>query len=165
MSNPFDLVYDALWTLLESNAALTASVRPANRVKYSGSANIDPVKEEVSEADLPEVRIVAAGGSAALQVTSTSSRITKKFDIQISSGNHGLSVIHQVQWEILRVFTTWQSVIGALTWGGVAFARLARLTSITEGVSESDMNRGIVGWAGVVSCEVELWFTTSNMNT
>jgi hypothetical protein len=60
-SNPFIMVYDALWDLAEASVALTDLVRVGNRIKLNRTGHSSKVKDEIAESDLPELVLVSTG--------------------------------------------------------------------------------------------------------
>ncbi len=164
-SNPLTAVYDALWTLLEAHAPLTALVKTANRIKFTGEA-ANPDKQEILTADLPYIRLICTGGSPHIQRTSNSGSLTKRFEVQIATGAQGLNAtagLLAVEWEVLRAMHGWQAVLGALTWQSKAYVKLCKPLEIAEALTNIDLNQGIKGWAAVWGCEVEMWFTTTDL--
>jgi hypothetical protein len=164
-SNPLTAVYNALWTLLEQHRGFTALVRPGNRIKFAG-ARRDPMKAEICEGDLPEVRLTCTGGSAQIQRTSSSGSITKRFEVQIATGDQRLEYdagVLAVEWEVLKAMHGWRAVLGALIWEDKAFVKTCKLLDVRVGVTDTDLNRGIKGWSAVWACEVEMWFATADL--
>lgn len=159
--DPFTQVHDALWELLEDNVGFTELVKEGNRIKFSGDER-DPIKTQVQDADLPEVRIVVAGGTPALLNTTSSSKCTKRFQIQVSTGDQRVTaILFPLQWEIFRALSNWPAKLLALTWEGEQFVKRAALFDIAEGVTDADLLRNIKGWATLWLFETELWFKTS----
>ena len=162
-ADPFSKVYAAIWDMLESNAEFCRLVKEGNRIKFDG-VNRDPIKGQITDSDFPEVRIVPTGGETNLENTSGSGSITKNFDIQVSTGDQRLPYrLFPVEWCILKASLSWWEKIKSLTWQDQLFVRDARPVSISEGVSEADLNRGIKGWATVLSFTVEMQFHTATM--
>ncbi len=159
--DPISQVYDALWAMLEAHQGFVDLVRPGNRIKASGE-NLNPVKDEVSETDLPEVRIVATGGSFNTHLSSSKAQLVKQFEIQLSTGDQRLdALIFPVQWEIFRAFSVagWIAALQDLTWAGAKFVVSAEPLSTSEGKSMADLNRGIKGWAAAWACRVTMHFS------
>lgn len=163
--DPMSKVYDALWAMLEAHKGFVDLVRPGNRIKASG-ANLKPVKDEVSDKDLPEVRIVATGGSTNTHFTSSKAQLSKQFEIQISTGDQRLdALLFPVQWEIFRAFSFsgWVAALKDLTWAGEKFVVSAEPLSVSEGKSMADLNRGISGWAAAWACRVTMVFSHADL--
>lgn len=161
--DPFTLVYDALWELLEAHEGFTDLVRLRNRVKFSG-ADRSPIKETISPADVPEVRLVCVGGTPHIQRTSGSSSCTKVFEVQLASGDQRYDEsLFPVEWEIYKALSKWQITLQGLLWRGKPFVKLVRPVGSSIGVSVLDMSRGIGGWTSVWAVEAEMWFTTAEL--
>lgn len=162
-TDPFTIAYEGLWALLETWEPFTELVKSGNRIKYVGSSR-NPEKPEVSDGDMPEVRIIPVSTLTHVKRTSNLTSCLQKFEIGISTGDQRLHVRHfPVKWAILRALTNWQASLTILTWNGKTFIKIARPTEVSEGVSEFDANRNIRGWSSVWSCELEMFFTTTDM--
>lgn len=163
-SDPLTQIYDALWDMLETHKGFDRLVRVGNRAKFSLAGPRDPVKDEISEADLPEVRIVRTGGEAHLQRTSNGSSILQRYEVQIGTKSLRYDTeLFPLEWEIYKAFSKWQDKLKGLEWAGKPYVKLARPLSFTTGVDEGQLDRGIEGWATVWSIEVELWFATADL--
>lgn len=161
--DPLSMVYSALWSLLEDTGDFSARVKDANRVKYIGKLDRLPEKDEVLTADLPEVRIVATGGIPHQRRTSNSSFLLKRFAIQISTGDRRLDAeLFPVEWAVYKALADWPTPLMALLWEGSPYVKLARPLEITE-APVGTPERGVTGWYTVFACEVEMWFTTSDL--
>jgi hypothetical protein len=162
--DPFSLVYNALWDLLEASPEFEDAVREKNRVKFVGSNNRSPIKDRVQTADLPEVRIVPTTIFPHIQRSSTSSSVDITFEIQTSTGEQVLDqplTLFPVQWCILMAMSNWELHLKQLTWHNDHFVKLAKPTEASLGVSDDDLNRGVKGWSAVWACSMQLWFTTT----
>lgn len=115
--DPFTLVYDALWELLETHAEFHDAVRLNNRIKFSSYGPMDPFKHEVATADLPEVRLTCVGGTPHLQRTSGSSSCVRRFEVQILVNDlRYTEELFPLEWEVCRAMSKWESVLEDLTW-------------------------------------------------
>ena len=165
-SDPFSLVYDTLWLALEDNTVFSSLVKDGNRVKLSGIDVGDPFKHEVSEGDLPEVRIIAVESDIHLNQTSSSSRVTKTFEVGIATGELRITsqkAILPVEWEIIRALADWETLLAELLWNKRKFVTNTRLITSQYGTSDTDLNRGIKGWTALMAMQVEMWFVTSEV--
>jgi len=163
MSDPLSTVYDAVWAVLENHAGFTDLVPVGNRIKLSGT-NPDPNKTQVASQDVPEVRIIPAGGACHLLRTSNGSSITKRFSIQVASGDQRVTeVTYPVQWEIYRAFSKSLSTLLELVWAGKKFVKTCKLIEVQEGITDTELMRGIKGWTTLVVCEIEMWFSTADL--
>lgn len=162
-TDPFTLVFDSLWSLLENWTPFTNLVPVGNRIKYT-SGTRDPEKELMSTADTPEVRIIPTSSLTHLHRTTNSTSVLQRLEIQTSSGDQRLEEKHfPVKWEVIRALTNWRSEVEALVWNSKKFVKNVKGHEALEGVSEFDINRGIKGWSAIWSCEIEMFFTTADM--
>jgi hypothetical protein len=163
--DPITQVYNALWTLLESHAPLTQLVELRNRIKFSGT-NTDPVKAEVLTADLPELRLVPLSGSSYLTRTSSSSTILQQFRVELSTGDQRVdAALFPIQWEVYRALCNWVTTLQALKWNSKAYVTTLKAGEHQQGVTNTDLQRGIKGWSLLWSCSVEMTFTTTDLTT
>jgi hypothetical protein len=160
-SDPISQIYDALWSLLERSAEFCALVPVRNRIKFSGDAR-DPRKETIQDADLPEVQIVAGGGTPLEDIASDLCGCTRQFQVQVSTGDQRMNArFYPVVTAIERALLNWVAVLGALTWGGQKYVQFSQWLNVAEGLSDPERNRGIKGWSSVWGCEVRLVFSTA----
>lgn len=166
--NPFVQVYDALWSLAEASSELTSKVRVGNRVKFNHTGYDSPIKDEVSDADLPELVLVSTGSGGNLLQTSSTSMITRQYEWLLATGD--MSVVNRllpVEWALYAAMADWPSVLGALRWPSddtvEGFVKRAQLLSVNSGLTDSERNRGIVGWSSSWAIEVEMHFRTSDL--
>jgi len=180
-NDPFSQVDRALWDLLEAHEGFTDRVRSGNRIKFSGGGSRSPMKDQVSEADLPEVRLIPTGGTPTLEIDSHTCQVVRRWEIQIATGDqrvdeagdltgtdkaYGASLL-PVEWEILRAMQGWRDVLRALNWPAdeenKPFVLVHKCQPFTDGTTNTDLNRGIKGWSTVWGLEVYMAFLTSDM--
>jgi hypothetical protein len=158
--NPIRLVYAALWDLLEANSLFVSHAKKT--IKFIGTA-MYPELDSVSEADLPEVRIVLAGLTPQAYNTSSSSRLTITFQIQVATGSILFASALDMQWIVYCAMHNWREHIEALTWNGKPFARKTTTDEVQDTERNRQLNRGIRGWATVWQGTVDCWFDASDV--
>ena len=147
--------------MLENHTPFTDLVPKENRIKYTRKSS--PYVRDASVADMPEIRLIPGQAIPHPQRTSNSSSILKRFEIEVRSGNPFIGeVLYPIEWEIYRALTKWAATLMALKWNHKTFVKLCRPTQIVESY-ESLPKTSPIGWQSVWSCEVELWFTTSDL--
>lgn len=163
-TDPYTIVLGGLYTLLLRQTELARRVNARNIITFTG-ADRDPIKPEVSEADLPEIRIVAIGSRPMEHGSSSLSTDTALFEIQVASGDQRLDHQHfPLKWEIFRAMRTGlDSTMKALRWNEKQLVLSTALVRATEGVLDSDLNRGIKGWSGLYGVEIEIQFRTLDL--
>lgn len=162
--NPFTILYDGLWGLLEASPEFAATFKPGNRVRYDSETAINPLKEAIANADLPEVILIDDGMQAELLNTSSTSKVMTNYSLMISTGDFRWSMYTaQINWIILCNLSHWQTKLGALTWCGQHFVKLVRVLDNTTGQSIPERNRSIEGWTTIWKLQCELHFSTVNL--
>ena len=162
-SDPYTVVIEGLWSLLEAREDFTELVKLGNRIKFMGK-NREPVKAQIQTGDVPEVRIIVRGSTPHPIRTSNSSTDTVIFELQASSGDQRLDAYHNpLRWACFRAFAHVYDALKNLTWKDKTFVKNAKPTAVTDGVSQQDLDRGIKGWSAIWAVEVDLWFDTSDL--
>lgn len=168
VQDPFQLVFDALWALVDGSVPLTALVKPGNKIRFNVTDDRDPIKTRVGDADLPEL-ILTTEGSTELNIHSTSntSHIYRQYAWLLSTGDQRLNYrLFPVQWALFCAMTNWGNVLSVLEWPattGKKFVKSVNYISATEGQSDADRNRGIEGWSSLWRCEVKMYFATADL--
>jgi len=164
-NDPYTQIHDAIWAILEGHTDFAALVAVGNRIKFSDTSNVkDPIKDNAQAADLPEVRVICESIRPHLQRTSNTTTAVATWSIQVSSGDLRFqAALFPVLWAIYRAMSTWKDTFDTLTWNSEQFALPLRPQEARIGVNESDLIRGIRGWASVWSSEVEMFFRTIDM--
>lgn len=166
--DPISKAYDSIWDLAEQSVRLKSIVRPGNRIKYNLQSDIAPDKEEISNADLPELVLVPVSGTAAIRANSSSSKITMRFEWWLSTGQQGITnAILPLTFAVYAAMVPWPSYVAgernALKWRGQSFIKKVDLLEAQFGLTRSEQNRGIGGWGSVWGTEIEMWFRTSDL--
>jgi len=164
--NPFLLVYDALWDMVASRADLDALVKLGNRIRFDKDAPATPMKTAIAAGDMPELVLAGAGMSCNLHVASNACQVRKRYQWLCSTGEMRIEKLQSVQWMLACATIDWQTILTRLQWpedSGRGFVKRTSLLDASEGFSDPQRNRGIVGWSFVWGCEVEMWFATADM--
>ncbi|KKN77777.1 hypothetical protein LCGC14_0357510 [marine sediment metagenome] len=166
-TDPFSIVYDALWQMVEDYSGFTDLVNVGNRLRFASDIR-DPLKRETLTNDFPAVGILANGHFPHLQRTSNSSTVTSRFIFMLVSGEQQLDrALYPITWEMLRAMTKWATRLQALTWETKTFVTLAKPIDSSEIFTEDTFlgsTKGILGWSGRWDYEVEMQFLTADLN-
>lgn len=158
--NPLLIVYDALWELASRHKPLARLVQLENRIRFDEVEDRDPIKEQVSENDLPELMLRMTSAAFHLQRTSNTTTMVQNYEWTIATGDLRAHANYDVNWELFRAMSKWETVMNGLTWRGYPLIiRSWPLTSDT-GISDKDLNRGAVGWTTIWNIATELKFPT-----
>lgn len=160
MKDPFTQTYEGLWTLVERNLTLKRYIALGNRVKFDEK---NAIKEEISDADVPELSLMLAGASPGTANSSTSRSIIKQYIWGVASGSFTLNPGYNiVAFELWRSLIDYESTLCRLEWGTnddrCTFIQKMNLTSVDETLTNQELNRLIEGWSGLWLCEVEMVF-------
>jgi len=160
--DPYTLVHDAIVTLAKTNATLIGLVRARSWVTYNG-ADRSPRPTETAEADKPEIELRTDGGYCHDQRTSNGAYVTKRWTWWISTGDQRPEKeLYPIEWELFRSMCQWKTPLKALSWGGeTGFVKDFRIDTVKDTLDAPKHVRSIPGWVGAVSCEADMWFSTS----
>lgn len=162
--NPFTMVFDALWAMLEAHPRFVRDVNDRNRIKFNVSNDRDPLKEVVQVADLPEVCLKAATTTANVMETSSSSKCVNQYQIMVSTGDFRYTAfLAIVEWYIFVAMCGWKTRLASLRWKNKSFVKRVNVINAIQGLSDPKANRNIEGWSCVWQIEVEMHFETQNL--
>ena len=166
MSDPYTLIHNAIWTALEANAAFTALVPVSNRIKFSGD-NRNPIKDRLSSADTPDVRVIVKGLAIAADRASNAEFDRLDFSIDVASGDQRITeVLFPLCWAIRKVVYSLDTALAtALSAGGFTgcSARVVADGTVAIGGAREGDDQGVVGWASVWSGGIEIAFSKATL--
>lgn len=161
-TTPYSKVYDAIWALLEADAAFTNMFPAGNRIKFNDATDRAPHKQRVQTADLPEVMLLVEGGELNVQNTSSTTKSIVNYVLAVNTGDWRLNeFILPINWLVTCQAKLWCSFISNVTWRGQSYVKVVRITTNTIGESNEKRNRGIKGFSGLITFQVEMHFQTS----
>ena len=115
-------------------------------------------------ADRPLVRLQPNGGAALLLVTSSSTKMIRRYQLLVALGDLRVNAwLHPLEFIIIGALSDWQSVLMRLTWKGDQFIKALHVKDIPEGRNTVDAAKGMHTWAALFSLDVEMWFTSSKL--
>lgn len=154
MSDPFTLVYNALWVMAERNTELTSLIPLKNRIKFDAS---NPPKMQIAESDTPELALTASGASFGVQNNNSNYTLDRRYDWIVTSGDYRINPkFNAISFELMRAMVDYESTLCALTWEDCNFVNRCNLTDADEGIeyNRSKQNRNLFGWSGVITVEI-----------
>lgn len=151
MLTPFDLIYAAIIVELKADSDFKE-----NTVIAFDDVVRNKLKAGVQTADLPEVVVYLSNVTGNLTANSSSTKISTNWRYMVSTGQYNSRIIHRLVFNVVRMHKRWHEVFGALEWRGKTFVKDARLVSGQTGLSNSEQNRNISGFAAVLDFEVDL---------
>lgn len=153
-TDPFTQVERKLWDLISAHPGVTSLVRAGN-IKDDQDLGDRAQKEGKLGADLPELRILPAGGSL-LGHSSTSIRYSQPFELQLLTGSErAFRQMYPVKWQLLRAFALTRRDPQWATLGldFVIDVRISGSTDREDGV-QADNNKP--SWLSLLRIEVDM---------
>jgi hypothetical protein len=155
--------------MLEGHAALAAFVKAGNRIKYD-TYRMSAIKDALNDADLPELSVVPYGGLPHLRRSSGGTSFLERYECRLVTGSQMLGRVGgflPIKWEVYRAFVDWDDYLKALTWQGESFVVQTKLDEVTDDMlnTELTLDRGFIGWVGLIRFNVEMWFRTADLVT
>lgn len=147
--DPFTYVLRQIWAALEDQPEFTELVPAGNRIKlYEGTS--DPNKYTFSIADMPFVKIEAAGGAINMAVDSTTAKITQIYSLVGVGGDLRINKHYfPLKWAILKALASHDDYFSV---------DYVRRVVLTDYVMSSNVEiEGHPGYAGGFDIAAELW--------
>jgi hypothetical protein len=162
--DPLTQVFNAQWTLLENSETFKALVPVGNRIKFNQDTVRSPEKREGITADYPEVRIIPMGGLYQLTVSSSHTRFTKRFQVQVATGDRRVHLyLYPLEIAIIAALSKWPTVMLPMTWKGHGFFTLFELGEAPEGRRETDVLQGVEGWSAMMATKATLHIPNTDL--
>ncbi len=164
MSDPYTLVHDGLWAVLEANAAFIAAVPEPNRIKFSGT-NRSPIKDKITTADTPDVRISMRMLTVRETGTSNGEFDRVQFNIELATGDQRLTArAFPIVWAIRQALFAGDALLHAIEFNSKTdWISCSQPGNIEFAIANDADNRGIIGWAAVASVELQLFFSKTDL--
>jgi hypothetical protein len=159
--NPLMMCLERTWDLLEADTTFDGLVVAGSRIKFTPSEKRGPIKHQVGDADLPEVRIDIKGGATG-RPDSNHSSFTLQLLVRVATGQKVAVDNLAVIWAIWRALGNWENDMQTLTWevDGSKFVKRANQLQMEMTMDNREANRSMIGWSTVWMGEVEMWFQT-----
>lgn len=166
-SDPFSLVHSALWDLALGSSAVTALVKPNNRIRFDLDTQWNNIKDEAQDADYPELSLEVVSLTGSLRDTSSSSTVTRQYQFGIVTGSVQANYrLLPLEFALYAALANWVDVLTPLRWPATAdraFVTRANLVSAEQGRTDVEKQRKIQGWIALWTCEVRMDFKTSDL--
>lgn len=159
--DPFSMVYNALWEMVERNKNLATYIPVGNRIKYDDVAAIRASNED---ADTPELALLSGGGSFGDTDNSSQRSCVREYIWALTSGDLKLNTIfNPIQWELFRSMNDWECVLCSLTWCNCAFVSNCRIISAEDSSINHELERDILGWTSLWNMQVDFQFPKASL--
>lgn len=170
--NPIWDVHAAIWTMLEDKTVatdlvsatlhFTDLVNAANRLKFV-TTDIDLIKREIAEGDLPEVAVVQAGFKFIDRMDSNTDALLLRWRIYVTTGEQPFGKFFDLQWAVMRQLQNWQDTLASLTWQEENYVKDSDILQAEDSLDNEFLNRHIEGWSSVWEGECALCFSHSKI--
>ena len=165
-NNPFQLVYDSLWTMMEADARF--DVKEGNKIKFNNNKR-EPVKSQHTTSDYPEVMLLPESGIGNISSTSSTSSVSKRYTWVVSSGDFRYTEISDLEWALTAGLLGWMYSLKSLTWNENEFVKLVNVISTDLEVLDRSVARarsqGINGLVSVFTVEVSMVFSNETIRS
>jgi len=159
-TDPFSIVLDRLWRILEAHDDLLDLVKAGNRIERAGEERSGRWPRQ--DADLPTLDIVPAGTSEVEMVRSSSAvEVDQLYDIRIQTGSADETAqLLPIRWHLIRA-------LHGATFTQSWVIRPIRVVLVNEQLADVG-EPGIVeaggrrGWQTVVQVDVRMIFDTTD---
>ena len=158
--NPFNMVLNRLWEILEANPVIAEKIRPGNRIKFLDELGL---KGSVSHGDLPEIVLVPDTFSQSSMGTSGTGELTANFRFFIATGTKNVEEVFALQWELFRALNTFMAEARRFEFNGNRCVTLIKMGSGVQSLTEHDRNRNITGWSASWGFSVDMSFPNSEL--
>lgn len=176
-----DGVLTQLWALLEAHTGFTEAVKAGNRIKLNNDQT-DPFKQQLQNADLPQVSIIPGLGSfthevftvtphygltytvtndTTLSANSWKERHTEPFTITIVHEDLRSDQASALRWEIIKALRKGGAKLGLAyvhSWGPVS----GDMKFVADTVDESGNPRGTKRITTTLNVPVTMWIDGQN---
>ena len=164
MSDPYTLAHDGLWAVLEANAAFIAAVPELNRIKFSGTVR-SPVKDKLQTADYPDVRISMRMLTVRETGMSNGEIDRVRFTVELATGDQRLTAkAFPIVWAIRQAMFAGAATLSAIEFNSKTnWILCPQPANVEFGISDDKEARGSIGWAAIVSVELQLFFSKTDL--
>ena len=101
--DPFSIVLDRLWEIVEDHDDLPGLVSTGNRIKRAGASRAG--RHPTQDADLPRLDIRPSGGAVNLHATSSAVSVEQTYTVLVQTGTDDeTDELLPIQWHLLRLF-------------------------------------------------------------
>jgi len=160
-TDPFTVVYNRLWDIIEGDYYLSSLIKIGSRIKLTGTAQ-NPLKSNTQDGDKPQLIIAPVGGPLTPHMSSSSVSVTKRYTFAVATGKLTVdSVLFPIQWGLFCVLM--KATNNHLC---LSFVKDADITEdIFEGAdAELPDNDNTSGWSLGLTLSVQMVFNRDNNN-
>src|SRR5688572_7926526 len=107
--DPFSMVYNALWIMIDRNQKILEMIPKGNRIRFDEQNSQKPHK---SSADTPELTLISSGGIWNEKNNSSQTSVTRNYIWAITTGDFRINPLYnRLSWELFRSLTDWECIL------------------------------------------------------
>jgi len=156
-NNPFQIVYDALWDMMEEDARF--AVKEGNKIKFNDNLR-EPYKSQHSTSDYPEVIFLPETGVGNISATSNTSSVSKRYTWIVSSGDYRYDTISDIEWALTAGLLSWMYRMKTLLWEGHEFVKMVNIVDTNLETIERARSQNIKGLIAFLTISVDMHFSS-----
>lgn len=166
--DPITITELGIWNVLEASPLFTSLVPEANRIKYTKDDTRKPDKEETRTADFPEIRLVPIRGITNYHASSTHTKFTKSWQLQMSTGDmRTTQFLNPVETAVICALMGWAPILQPLRFHTFPdpFIVLLEIEAATIGLraTQVDVKANIKGWASLLGVSVTIFIAFATL--
>jgi len=158
MTDPFSLIHDALFEIVQQSNAVKLAVSNYKKNVISGNESRLVGYDSVMPSDLPQIYQTPVGLSGQIMFSSATVALTRGFEFRVLTGEQRPNkMLYPVEFALICALTeaNYGQKLRQLEWKGGRFVLSTEIVGSEEGIG-SDDNNGIKGWSALFQVEAEL---------
>lgn len=147
--DPFSQVYTRVCDLLENDVELARYVKLRNIIRHD-MKDPDPARENVQDADMPEIRVTAGFIQGPINQTCSTVIALQEIIIEVATGDNRLTnKLYPVKWRLFRALLDLQARLG------IPYVQRVDISAPTA-TSDTNalLNRGTEGYSTIYAIQV-----------
>lgn len=153
--NPFQIVYDSLWTMMEADERF--EIKVGNKIKFNDNKR-EIYKSQHTTSDYPEVILVPESGVGNISSTSSTSFVAKRYTWIISAGDYRYNEISYIEWALTAGLLSWQYTMKTLLWEEHEFVKMVNIVDTNLELVERARSQNIKGLISFFTVRVDMHF-------
>lgn len=159
--NPISQVYSELVKISMENTVLQKYLQEGNFRILDGSYI---PKQSLGTADLPELALLITNVQGAPIASSSRGELTVTYNWLLTTGSMDLQdKVSEILWGLFTASCSWCLQLPQLEYEGLQFVKNVILESSDFSLTDTEVNKGILGWSNNWPLLVEMQFKSSDL--
>lgn len=167
MTDPFTVLFDKLWEVVDSDSDLQQLVNEGGKIKFVRDVDIygfDPRNRQVNQ---PELSLLPDLFEANIGATNNSSEIIRSFNWSIRTPSKMLNKeLFPIEWSLYKAMCVYAPEIRTVTYANEKFVHKINVISGSNFTPEIDMiqaNPTLIGWRTIWTMQFEMSFSKNQL--